>query len=244
MAGSILAGELLDRLMRKDRNEAEYQSYNFKEKYANKFPTTDDLVCEFNSKLVRVLDALGEKSTQDEQKQLIALYEERAKKFLDVASQPGYSSDKSRFFQREMLARSIQMLDDVLEGNDGLENNEQCLLLAHDLDRETESAVFAGVFKGFCVVGLVVGGIIAAAALNPACFLCLGLLLAVVEVDSGLTSALKSSASKKAMTSFSEVNEGFFPKGIEGGDVSQDDDLDNEEGLNKDNGKGGLSSGV
>ena len=210
-----MARSILERLMGKHKAEAKYEPYNFGKKYDYTAPSSEEQLKIFDQKLVLVLDKMRQEGTS-EQKEMIAFYEERAKQFLKVVSQKSLT-DKGKFFSREMLGRSTQMFDDVLEGNDASENNEQCLLLIRDMDKEADSAAGAAAFFGFFAVTLLVTTIVLAATLTP-----IYLLFLMNIVHAGASSALIFSKSQgfseqqEAMTSFTDAGKGFFSDAAEG----------------------------
>ncbi len=63
---------------------------------------------------------------------------------------------------KEMIARSIQMFDDILEGNDVSENTEQCLLLARVMEAEAGFHAAFAAFVGFLGVATLVTVIVLA----------------------------------------------------------------------------------
>ncbi len=223
----IMARSTLDRLLGKNKNEAKYERYDFKKKYGDKVPEVDDFLKEFDEKLVLVLDKMRKKGSR-EQRELIKLYEDRAKQFSEVARQlPLFFSGTVflnkmiklpdiRFFQREMLARSIQTFDDFIEGNDASKNNEQCLLLARDMDENADLASVTGAFLGFAAVAMLVTAIVLATTVDPIFLIVLlYFTLPLMPTMEILNTIQKSEEGDEAMTSFTESGKSFFSNATE-----------------------------
>ena len=188
--------------------------YNFEGKYGAKVPKFTERLKEFDEKLALFLNKMRKECTE-EQRELIALYEEKAKQFSKVCSQEVFSMEGS-FFQQEMLARSVQMLDDVLEGKDASENNKQCLLLARDMDRSAESDAVAVAFFGFLAVAVTVTAVVLAVTVEP-----IFLIFLLIAAEAGLFSTLRLIDSQETlkveevMTSFTDAGKSFFSDAAE-----------------------------
>ncbi len=191
------------------RGDAKYRPYDFNKKYGAKHPTDTELLDEFDEKLEQALVKIR-KTGKPEHRELIALYELRAKELSILAA------CSSREHSREILARSIQTFDDLLEGKDGSKNHEQCLLLARELGKDANSHAAASAFFGFLAVGFLVLSVVLAVAVNPTFLIFLIEEIACVpaSVYFGMSS-LEASEAKEALTSFTETGKGFFSGEVE-----------------------------
>ncbi len=116
-------------------------------------------------------------------------------------------------YSKDLLARSIQTFDDLLEGRDGSKNHEQCLLLAHKLREGANSQAATAAFFGFLGVGFIVISVVLAVVIDPVLLLLLvnTAVCFPLSVHAGMES-LEISKTKEALTSFTEVGKGFFAR--------------------------------
>ena len=186
-------------------------------------PTDKALLSEFDDKLLLVLEKLREKGTE-EQKEAIGLYKVQADELKAAASDMLDMRDNS-FKGKEMLARSIQTLDDLLADRNNEENNEQSLVLARDIGKSANGNAAAAASFGFLGVTFVVLAVVLAVTLTPVALL---FLIELVPCGAGVVLgtdlSLSAAEGKEAFTSFTETGKGFFSDTEEGGTPEKEQD--------------------
>ncbi|MCH9757324.1 MAG: hypothetical protein K0U37_09070 [Gammaproteobacteria bacterium] len=194
---------------------AVYQMYDFEKKYGDVNPEHYVLLRMFNTKLEQCLEKMRKEDGLG-QEGCAALYEEQAIELRNFIYEADWSTRKEGELVgipwiREVLARSIQCFDDVLENKQNDDNSKQLLILARDVGKRARNEKVEAALYHFVSITTVV---LAIAFVGPtsgaSLFLLFGTLLAESKAIPATGKGIQFEKQHQQLSSFTEKGRGFF----------------------------------